>query len=76
MRRAPAAAAVLLAGLVLLLVAPDAAGAAVQGVADGTGILEPFWQRLLRGTLSLSVLLGVLWVFSARRRRIDWPLVA
>ena len=45
-----------------------------EGAADG--IQEPFWMRLLRGVLSLTVLVAALWLFSARRKRIDWGLVA
>jgi len=45
-------------------------------LADGADIQEPFWRRLLRGALSLTVLLSVLWAFSARRKRVDWALVA
>ena len=42
----------------------------------GEGEVEqPFLIRLLRGVLGLSVLLGSVWAFSARRRRVDWVLV-
>jgi CNT family concentrative nucleoside transporter len=53
----------------------DTAGAAGQSLGRG-GIQEPWWERLLRGILGLSVLLGVTWLFSARREAVDWGLVA
>ncbi len=74
MSRAPATVGALLAGLLILAV-PESAMAVGQAMGDGAGIQEPFWLRLLRGLLSLTVLLSVLWIFSAHRRNIDWPLV-
>lgn len=60
----------------LMLVA-SASGAAAQGL-EGVGgpIDEPFLSRLLRGALGFAFLLSAAWAFSARRKSIDWALVA
>jgi len=50
-------------------------GARSQMVDVGS-IDEPFLFRLGRGVVAIGVLLGVLWLFSAHRRRVDWALVA
>ena len=75
--RAVRLAATALAGALAacLLVFPEPAAAqGLQGV--GGAIDEPFLSRLLRGLLGLAFLLGTVWVCSAHRRSIRWPLVA
>ena len=57
-----------------LLVAAPLAGQGLEGV--GGTIDEPFLSRLLRGILGMAFLLSMAYLFSARRRAIDWPLVA
>lgn len=61
------------AALLLLATAAHAA----QGL-EGTGgaIEQPLGGRIARGALGIAFLLGVAWAASARRRRIDWGLVA
>ncbi|MFQ5689672.1 MAG: NupC/NupG family nucleoside CNT transporter [Gemmatimonadota bacterium] len=39
-------------------------------------IEAPFWNRLARGLLGLAFLLGMAFVFSTKRRSVDWGLVA
>ncbi len=46
------------------------------GLVDAGSIDESFLSRLLRGLLGIAVLLGVVTLFSAKRRSIDWLLVA
>jgi CNT family concentrative nucleoside transporter len=65
---------------------PVAAAAAADGRQQETGgpssiiqtgsIGEPFLIRLARGALGIAVALCGLWFFSARRRSVDWSLVA
>ena len=50
------------------------AGQGLQGV--GGAIDEPFLSRLVRGLLGVAFLLTAVWVCSAHRRSIRWPLVA
>lgn len=45
-------------------------------IVDVGAIGEPFLARLGRGALAIAVLVGVLWLFSAHRRSVDWKLVA
>lgn len=56
--------------------APAASRAAPppQGLSDAR-IEEPFLFRLLRGAFGIAAMLGILWVFSARRKAVDWSLV-
>ena len=67
----------LLLGLVTLATVSLAAEAhGLQGLEGArAGIEAPFWNRLLRGIIGMVFLLGMAWVFSARRRSIDWALV-
>jgi len=68
------------AGLAWLLASPAAAWAFQQAggsaLVQTEAIAEPFVLRALRGLLAMAVILAVLWRFSARRRAIDWSLVA
>lgn len=44
----------------------------------GRAVLVPHrfaWSDILRGMLGVAVLLGICWLFSTRRRAIDWRLV-
>ena len=62
--------------------APAAPASGERAAGGGPGLPRtdgppeaPFGERLLRGLLGLAFLLGAVWVFSARRRAIDWGLV-
>jgi len=68
---------VALACVMLTAVATLAAHpAAAQGLEGVGGVIdEPFLSRLLRGVIGIVFLLGVSWVFSAHRGRVDWALV-
>ena len=69
-----AATALGIAGLALISFAAAAHG--LQGLSGAQGSIDaPFWNRLLRGVIGLTFLLGMAWIFSARRRSIDWALV-
>jgi len=57
-----------------LLVALPVVAQGLEGV--GGAIDEPFPLRLLRGVIGIAFLLSVAWLFSARRKAIDWGLVA
>ena len=46
------------------------------GIVEVEAVDEPLLLRAGRGLLALVVLLGGLWIFSARRSAIDWALVA
>ena len=46
----------------------------LEGV--GGAIDEPFPSRLLRGAIGVTFLLSMAWAFSAKRKSIDWALVA
>ncbi len=49
----------------------------MQGLEGLAGSVEiPFMLRLGRGMLGIVFLLSVAWAFSARRKAIDWALVA
>jgi CNT family concentrative nucleoside transporter len=54
---------------------PPQAQEASSIIETGT-IQEPFFVRLGRGLLGLSVIIISVWLFSARRRSVDWSLVA
>lgn len=59
--------------------APTAASAAApatpaQGLT-GARIEEPFLVRLLRGVFGIAGMLAILWVFSAKKKAIDWSLI-
>ncbi|MDX1395017.1 MAG: nucleoside transporter C-terminal domain-containing protein [Gemmatimonadota bacterium] len=56
------------------LVAVPLAGQGLEGV--GGVIDEPFLSRLLRGLLGFGFLLSAAWLCSARRKAVDWGLVA
>ncbi len=59
-----------------LLAAAAEIGTSLQGLdAGGGGAERPFWLRLLRGLLGVSVILGGAWLFSAKRKAVDWSLV-
>jgi len=59
----------------MLLFIP-ASGLAAQGLEGvGGAIAEPFLMRLLRGAIGFTFLLSMAWLFSARRKSIDWGLV-
>jgi len=64
-------------GIVLAVVTVAAVPVVGQGL-DGVGgkIDEPFFSRLLRGVIGFAFLLSTAWLFSARRKAIDWSLVA
>jgi CNT family concentrative nucleoside transporter len=63
-----------IAGLALISSAAVAHG--LQGLSGAQGSIDdPFLSRLLRGVIGLTFLLGMAWLFSARRRSIDWALV-
>ena len=72
-RTTPPARAVLVAVASLVLAAP-LAGQGLEGV--GGAIDQPFPERLLRGAIGIVFLLSMAWLFSARRKHIDWALVA
>ena len=62
-------------GIMLLTATSQAVlGQGLEGV--GGQIDEPFVSRLLRGLLGMTFLLSMAWLFSARRKSIDWTLVA
>ena len=46
------------------------------GLAGVGTVTEPLLLRLARGALGIAFLLGMAFLFSARRRSIDWSLVA
>lgn len=48
----------------------------VPAIVDMEAIDEPLPVRAARGVVSLTVLLGALWMFSTRRSAIRWSLVA
>ena len=51
----------------------------LQGItgADRTlSIDEPFGYRVLRGLLGMGFLLGMAWLFTAKRRSVSWSLIA
>ncbi len=70
----------LLLAVIAVLGVGLAAGAtplAAQGL-EGVGgeIDEPFFSRLARGLLGIAFLLTTVWLCSAHRKSISWPLVA
>jgi len=62
-----------LVALGLLAVAAPLAGQGLEGV--GGAIDQPFLLRLLRGAIGIVFLLSMAWLFSARRKAVDWGLV-
>lgn len=51
----------------------------IQGVTGPDRTLsvgEPFGVRLLRGVVGIGFLLSMAWLFSAKRRAVNWPLMA
>jgi len=68
---------VFVVAIVAALSLVTATGLAAQGLAGvGGKIDEPFLSRLLRGAIGFVFLLSMAWLFSARRKAIDWTLVA
>jgi len=64
----------LLAIAMSALVAAPVFGQGLEGV--GGVVDEPFLRRLIRGVIGFTFLLSTAWLFSARRKAIDWSLVA
>lgn len=56
--------------------AADQEGRGPTPIVETGAIGEPFALRVVRGLLGMSVILGALWLFSARRRSVDWGLTA
>jgi CNT family concentrative nucleoside transporter len=65
--------AIVVASAIMGLAAPGLAAQGLEGV--GGVIDEPFFSRLLRGVLGFAFLLSMAWLFSAKRKSIDWALV-
>ncbi len=64
-------------GIVALAMLGTPPGLWAQGLEGVGGVIdEPFPIRLLRGIVGLLFLLSMAWLFSARRKAIDWALVA